>query len=636
MLLVAFFAAYLVDKRELLSQGRVRVGRWFIPSPRDLGPLLLAWGMALLVLAYEKDIGTRLLFFGVFAAMLYMTHAARRVPRRHVHPARGRRVRRVQGVRSRPRARRELDRPVARPARRPATNRSRAGTRSVRAASRAPGSGSATPAWSRTRRPTTCSSTIGEELGLVGTHGRRRRVHAARRQRVPHRGRRGRGRSRSCSRPASRRSSGCQTFLIIGGVTARDPAHRHHAAVRVVRRVVARRQLRAARDPAAHLRRQRAHRPHGRGTHEHRHPARRRRDDRAVRRRSSRSSPTSRSSRSDKLADDPRNTRGVPPQHIARPRPDRLGRRCDRSPRRSRPTTSSSTSACTRRRPRSCSRTSSATSRSSSARRASRTTYSDDARRPHVQAPGRRTSPISFAHASARRHRRAHAVETDPAGRGRRRSTGRRGSVVVLDVRTGGVVAAYSNPTFDPNLLVSHDAKKVAGRAQGLAGGARQPAAAAPWRELYPPGSTFKTVTASIALAEQRRRRQAVPVRRPRSRCPQTNAQVLQQLRRRALRRLARETASSCRATRPSARSASTSATRSRPASRTSACRPIRRRARAFGHRPRDRARASDRCQGTFQRNQPAFMQDAIGQHAGRGHAARRWRWSRRRSRPAA
>lgn len=73
VLLVAFFAAYLVDKQELLTQGRVRIGRWFFPSLRDLGPLLFAWGMSLLVLAYEQDIGTSLLFFGVFAAMLYMT-----------------------------------------------------------------------------------------------------------------------------------------------------------------------------------------------------------------------------------------------------------------------------------------------------------------------------------------------------------------------------------------------------------------------------------------------------------------------------------------------------------------------------------------------------------------------------------
>ncbi len=72
VLLVAFFAAYLVDKRELLTQGRVRVGRHYLPSPRDLGPLLLAWGIALMVLGYEQDVGTSLLFFGVFAAMLYI------------------------------------------------------------------------------------------------------------------------------------------------------------------------------------------------------------------------------------------------------------------------------------------------------------------------------------------------------------------------------------------------------------------------------------------------------------------------------------------------------------------------------------------------------------------------------------
>jgi len=73
VLLVAFFAAYLADKRELLTQGRIRIGSRFVPSPRDLGPLFLAWGVALLVLAYEQDIGTSLLFFGVFATMLYMT-----------------------------------------------------------------------------------------------------------------------------------------------------------------------------------------------------------------------------------------------------------------------------------------------------------------------------------------------------------------------------------------------------------------------------------------------------------------------------------------------------------------------------------------------------------------------------------
>jgi len=72
LLLVAFFAAYLVDKREVLTQGRVRFGRHYLPSLRDLGPLMLAWGVALIVLAYEQDVGTSLLFFVVFAVMLYI------------------------------------------------------------------------------------------------------------------------------------------------------------------------------------------------------------------------------------------------------------------------------------------------------------------------------------------------------------------------------------------------------------------------------------------------------------------------------------------------------------------------------------------------------------------------------------
>jgi peptidoglycan glycosyltransferase len=77
---------------------------------------------------------------------------------------------------------------------------------------------------------------------------------------------------------------------------------------------------------------------------------------------------------------------------------------------------------------------------------------------------------------------------------------GRRGSVVVLDVQTGGVLAAYSNPTFDPNLLVTHDPKKAQAAYTFLANSPDNPLLSRSWRELYPPGSTFKTVTASLAL----------------------------------------------------------------------------------------------------------------------------------------
>lgn len=79
---------------------------------------------------------------------------------------------------------------------------------------------------------------------------------------------------------------------------------------------------------------------------------------------------------------------------------------------------------------------------------------------------------------------------------------GRRGSVVVLDTQTGAIVAAYSNPTFDPRPLASHNVKTAqAARALYLLD-PTNPMLARVWRELYPPGSTFKTVTSSITLQD--------------------------------------------------------------------------------------------------------------------------------------
>lgn len=72
VLLVVFFAAYLVEKRELLSTGSRRLGRMLLPDPKHLGPLLLAWGLSIVVMVMQKDLGSSLLFFALFAAMLYM------------------------------------------------------------------------------------------------------------------------------------------------------------------------------------------------------------------------------------------------------------------------------------------------------------------------------------------------------------------------------------------------------------------------------------------------------------------------------------------------------------------------------------------------------------------------------------
>src|SRR5674536_391265 len=64
---MVFFAGYLVGKRDLLSLASRRVLGLDLPRGRDLGPVLLAWAASVAVLVREKDLGTSLLFFGIFA-----------------------------------------------------------------------------------------------------------------------------------------------------------------------------------------------------------------------------------------------------------------------------------------------------------------------------------------------------------------------------------------------------------------------------------------------------------------------------------------------------------------------------------------------------------------------------------------
>lgn len=75
-----------------------------------------------------------------------------------------------------------------------------------------------------------------------------------------------------------------------------------------------------------------------------------------------------------------------------------------------------------------------------------------------------------------------------------------RGSVVAIDPRTGQILAMYSNPTYDPNPLAGHDTKAVRDYHTSLVANPDKPDLARAYRERYPPGSTFKTVTASVAI----------------------------------------------------------------------------------------------------------------------------------------
>ena len=72
LLLIVFFAGYFVAKRDALALASRRVLGLDLPRARDLGPVLLAWAGSLAVLIRGRDLGTSLLFFGIFVVMLYI------------------------------------------------------------------------------------------------------------------------------------------------------------------------------------------------------------------------------------------------------------------------------------------------------------------------------------------------------------------------------------------------------------------------------------------------------------------------------------------------------------------------------------------------------------------------------------
>lgn len=72
LMLAVFFAGYLVTARDSLSLVGRRVLGLQLPRGRDLGPILVAWLASVGVLVFERDLGTSLLFFGLFVALLYV------------------------------------------------------------------------------------------------------------------------------------------------------------------------------------------------------------------------------------------------------------------------------------------------------------------------------------------------------------------------------------------------------------------------------------------------------------------------------------------------------------------------------------------------------------------------------------
>jgi cell division protein FtsW (lipid II flippase) len=70
--IVIFLASYLAEHRELLSTAARRFLGLTIPPVKHFGPLLLVWGAAMVLLVFTRDLGSSIMFFGAFLAMVYV------------------------------------------------------------------------------------------------------------------------------------------------------------------------------------------------------------------------------------------------------------------------------------------------------------------------------------------------------------------------------------------------------------------------------------------------------------------------------------------------------------------------------------------------------------------------------------
>lgn len=74
--MVIFFAGYLADHQRALREAHRRVGPIRLPEPRQLIPLLLAWGGSIVILIWQRDLGASLLLFAGFVLLLYAATGA--------------------------------------------------------------------------------------------------------------------------------------------------------------------------------------------------------------------------------------------------------------------------------------------------------------------------------------------------------------------------------------------------------------------------------------------------------------------------------------------------------------------------------------------------------------------------------
>jgi len=73
--IVVFLASYLNERREVLVVGARNIAGIVLPPLKHLGPLLLIWGAAMVLLVFIRDLGSSVMFFGAFLALIYVATA---------------------------------------------------------------------------------------------------------------------------------------------------------------------------------------------------------------------------------------------------------------------------------------------------------------------------------------------------------------------------------------------------------------------------------------------------------------------------------------------------------------------------------------------------------------------------------
>lgn len=72
ILVVLFLASFLAENRSVLTAGTRSLGWLSFPGPQEWGPLAVMWGISLLLLIFQRDLGAALIYFGTFLAMIYV------------------------------------------------------------------------------------------------------------------------------------------------------------------------------------------------------------------------------------------------------------------------------------------------------------------------------------------------------------------------------------------------------------------------------------------------------------------------------------------------------------------------------------------------------------------------------------